>query len=156
MDKMLQRLLDEAEIRRVVDGIDSSVDAKDWDRCLTYFTPEIEVDFVSLAGGEPARIPAAQLVGSWQQNLYQDKHTQHMRTNHEIEITENNAVCISKGYAFNRLERKNGDALWEVWGIYRHTLERTGEGEWKVSGMTLTVTHARGNEMVRDYLPTAD
>jgi hypothetical protein len=37
MDDMLQRLLDEAEIRRVVDGIDSSVDAKDWDCCLTFF-----------------------------------------------------------------------------------------------------------------------
>jgi hypothetical protein len=39
-----------------------------------------------------------------------------------------------------------------VWGNYTHTLERTGEG-WKCSGMTFVVTHARGNEMARDYLP---
>jgi hypothetical protein len=36
IDHMLQRLLDEAEIRRVVDGIESSVNAKNWDRCLTF------------------------------------------------------------------------------------------------------------------------
>jgi hypothetical protein len=35
---------------------------------------------------------------------------------------------------------------------FDHTLERTGEG-WKRSGMTLVVTHARGNEMARDYPP---
>jgi hypothetical protein len=156
MDDKLRRLLDEAEIRRVVDGIDSSVDAKDWDLCLTFFTTEIYVDVVSLAGGEPAHIPAAGLVGSWQKNLYADKYSQHMRTNHEIDIHGDKAVCISKGYAFNRLERKNGDTLWEVWGVYRHTLDRTGESEWKVSGMTLSVTHTRGNEMVRDYLPGAE
>jgi len=32
---------DEAEIRRVVDGIDDAVDAKDWESCRGYFADEI-------------------------------------------------------------------------------------------------------------------
>jgi hypothetical protein len=59
---------------------------------------------------------------------------------------------FSKGYALNILRRSTGSDLWEVWGNYTHTLERTGEG-WKCSGMAFVVTHARGNEMARDYLP---
>jgi hypothetical protein len=59
---------------------------------------------------------------------------------------------FSKGYALNILHRQTGSDLWEVWGNYTHTLERTAEG-WKCSGMRFVVTHARGNEMARDYLP---
>ena len=59
---------------------------------------------------------------------------------------------FSKGYALNILRRSTGSDLWEVWGNYTHTLERTGEG-WKCSDMTFVVTHARGNEMARDYPP---
>lgn len=44
--------------------------------------------------------------------------------------------------------------LWEVWGRYTHTLERTPEG-WRCSGMALEVTHARGNERARDHRPDA-
>jgi hypothetical protein len=40
--------------------------------------------------------------------------------------------------------------LWEVWGEYVHTLERT-ENEWKVSGMTLNVAHKRGDDRVREF-----
>lgn len=154
METKIQQMLDEAEIRRAVDGIDAAVDAKEWERCLAFFTPEIDVDFVSLAGGTPAHIPASTLIEGWQKNLYADKHTHHMRTNHEITIIGDTATCVSKGYAFNKLERKNGDALWEVWGVYQHTLQRTS-GEWKVTGMVLNVTHAQGNESVRDFVPSS-
>ena len=62
------------------------------------------------------------------------------------------AEVFSKGYAFNLLPSRNGSDLWEVWGNYIHTLERT-VGGWQVSGMTLTVTRARGNERARDFVP---
>jgi hypothetical protein len=42
--------------------------------------------------------------------------------------------------------------LWEVWGNYTHTLEKT-ENRWKVSGMTLTVIYTRGDDQVRTYQP---
>jgi hypothetical protein len=75
-----------------------------------------------------------------------------MRTNHRVTIDGDRAEVFSKGYALNILRRRTGSDLWEVWGNYTHTLERTSEG-WKCSGMTFVVTYARGNEMARDYLP---
>ena len=46
------------------------------------------------------------------------------------------------------------DDLVGAWrtNLYTHTLERTVEG-WKCSGMTFVVTHARGNEMARQFVP---
>jgi DNA polymerase III sliding clamp (beta) subunit (PCNA family) len=149
IDDTLKRLVDEAEIRRVVDGIDLATDAKDWELCRSYFTGEIFADFTSLAGGEPARIQADDLVNAWKSNLYADKLSHHMRTNHRISLQGDSAEVFSKGYALNILQRDTGSDLWEVWGEYTHTLERTPEG-WRCSGMTFTVTHARGNEMARD------
>ena len=48
----------------------------------------------------------------------------------------------------------NGDPLWEVWGVSEHRFVRDG-GRWLVDGMTLDVTHQRGNAWVRDTIPGA-
>ncbi len=149
-----RRLIDELEIRRVVDGIDSAVDAKAWDACRAYFTETIDGDFTSLAGGSPATIPADALVGGWRRNLYAEKKSLHMRSNHHILIDGDSARVTSKGYAFNQLPSPVGSDLWEVWGEYRHALVRTADG-WKVSSMALTVLYTRGNERARDFVPGA-
>ncbi|MBV9453668.1 MAG: hypothetical protein JOZ19_06050 [Rubrobacter sp.] len=65
-----QLLLDQAEIIRVVDGIDDAVDAKDWVTCRGYFLEEIYIDFSSRAGDSPGRMAAGELVGAWSANLY--------------------------------------------------------------------------------------
>ena len=146
------RLADEMEIRRVVDEIDNAVDAKDWKACRGYFLDQIAVDFGALAGGPPGPMKADDLVAGWQRSLFKDKKSHHMRSNHRVTLRGDQAEVFSKGYAFNILGSETGSDLWEVWGDYRHTLQRTPQG-WKVSGMTLTVTHARGNEKVREFVP---
>lgn len=153
-DLSTQHPLDRMEITRVVDEIDNAVDAKDWEGWRGCFTDEIYANFTSLAGGSPGNMPADDLVGAWKTNLYADKLSHHMRSNHRITLDSDTAEVFSKGYALNILSRPalDGSDLWEVWGHYTHTLERTDEG-WKCSGMTFVVTHARGNEMARDYLP---
>jgi ketosteroid isomerase-like protein len=147
-----QAVVDRDAIRRVIDEIDNAVDAEDWTLCQSFFTDEIYADFTSLAGGEPRRIPADGLVGAWKTNLYADKESHHMRSNHRITLDGDRAEVFSKGYALNILERPTGSGLWEVWGDYSHTLERLPDG-WRCSGTTFVVTHARGNEMARDFVP---
>jgi hypothetical protein len=102
------------EITRVVDAIDNAVDAKDWERFRSYFTTEIHADFTSLAGGSPSNMPADDLVGAWRTNLYADKLSHHMRSNHRIDIDGDEAEVFSKGYALNILSRPVGSDLWEA------------------------------------------
>lgn len=140
-------------VRAIVDGIDDAVDAKDWARCRAFFTDQVDVDFAALGGGPPARIPADDLIAGWRRNLHADKASFHMRTNHDIALRGDEATVRSKGYAFNRLSRPLGDALWEVWGHYTHRLTRTRHG-WHCSAIGLTsVAHARGNELAWTYVP---
>lgn len=148
----LQRLLDDAEIIRIVNDIDNRADSKDWETCRSYFMDDVDVDFTSLAGGEPARMKADDLIHSWQTGLYEDKQSLHMRTNHQVTTNGNQAEVFSHGYAYNQLAIGNGSDLWEVWGTYEHTLQRTPQG-WKVTSFKFFATYARGNERVREYVP---
>ena len=141
-------------VRLVVDGIDDAVDRKDWTVCRALFADELQVDFTSLAGGEPGPMTADDLVGGWRANLPPGKPTFHLRTNHRVAIDGDAATCVSKGHALNLLPRTLGSGEWEVWGWYTHTLVRTAGG-WRCTGMALEVVHARGNELVRTGLPDA-
>jgi hypothetical protein len=147
-----ESIADELEIRRIVDEIDNLCDRKDWETLRSFFTDEIEADFTSLAGGEAGKIKADDLINGWKTNLSAERKTFHQRTNHRIKITGDRARVFSKGYGFNLLESGEIKGLWEVWGNYTHTLERTAGG-WKVSEMTLEVIHQRGDERVRTFVP---
>lgn len=148
----LLTIVDEFEIRRIVDEIDNSCDLKDWERCRSYFADEVDVDFVSLAGGEPAKMKGEDLVGAWRTNLYEGKKTFHQRGNHVIDNMGDRATVLSKGYAFNKIDDGPVSGMWEVWAIYTHTLVRESKG-WKVDGMKLEVVQTRGDDRVRTYVP---
>ena len=143
---------DEAAIRSIVDEIDNACDAKDWEECRSFFADEVEVDFRSLSGDEPAKIKADDLIGAWEKNLFFEKKTFHQRGNHRVEVTGDQASVFSKAYAFNLLESGEVTGLWEVWGNYFHRFKRTSEG-WKCSAIRLEVVHQRGDERVRTYTP---
>lgn len=147
-----QKIADELAIRLTVDEIDNACDAKDWEKCRGFFADEVEVDFTSLAGGEPARMPSDDLIGAWRTNLFEDKKTFHQRGNHRIEISGDGATVFSKAYAFNLIETGEAAGFWEVWGNYTHELVRTEAG-WKCSAMKLEVVHQRGDERVRTFVP---
>jgi len=147
-----EKIADESEIRCLVDEIDNACHLKDWKRLRVYFTDEIDADFTSLAGGEPAKMKADDLVEGWKTNLYEAKKSFHQRTNHSIKISGDKAEVFSKAYAFNLLEKGKVTGLWEVWGNYTHTLNRA-ENSWRCSGMTLEVIHQRGDENIRNFVP---
>lgn len=147
-----QKLADEAEIRRLVDKIDNLCDAKDWETLRDCFTDEVDADFTSLAGGEPARVSADDLIEDWKTNLFAEKKSFHQRGNHLIEIEGDRAEVFSKAYAFNLLESGEVTRLWEFWGNYTHMFVKTGTG-WKCRAMRLDVIHQRGDERVRTYQP---
>jgi hypothetical protein len=148
----LESIADELEVRRVVDEIDNLCDRKNWEKLRSLFADEVDVDFTTLSGGEAAKIKAGDLINSWKTNLFAEKKTFHQRTNHRIKISGDRAEVFSKGYGFNLLESGEITGIWEVWGNYTHTLERTENG-WKVSGMTLEVIHQRGDEKVKTFAP---
>jgi len=74
--------------------------------------------------------------------------TQHVITNHLIELGQDEAVCTSylRAMHFNGTQFP-GSPPYEVGGYYRNTLVRTPAG-WKIRKWTLTCTWETGNAHV--------
>jgi hypothetical protein len=143
-------LVDRAEIVDVVTAVFDTVDAKNWPVCQELFDDDVEVDFTSLNGGEPARITAAQLVDGWRTGLHPRKQSFHMVSNHAIAVDGAEAGVTAKGYSYNLLDADLGGGMWEVWGRYRFRLVRQAEG-WKVTALTFEAAHSRGDVAVRTH-----
>lgn len=141
-----------AELIRLTDALDRAVDDKDWEAARALFADEVAADFSSLSGQPAARISADAIISAWKANLTAAKTSQHHRSNHQVTMHGERATVLSVAHAWNRMEG-NGDPLWEVWGVYEHSFH-TDHGRWLIDGMTLRVTHQRGNAWVRDTLPS--
>jgi hypothetical protein len=142
---------DEAAIAAIVTKLDEAVDKKDWPAARAAFTDQIEVDLSSL-GGEPSKVPADELVGNWKANLPPGKSSFHMLSAPTIAVDGDSATFKANGYAWNKLDTRAENNLWEVWGVYQHKLTRTPEG-WKISSFGFHKTNERGDPTIRDAQP---
>ena len=150
----LRLLMDEHEIRSVLDRVDLAVDAKDWEKVRGFYADEVEFDAASLEPDvQPRRMNADEMIAGWKKILFEGKKSNHMRSNYEIMVDGDSATVNSKGYSLNILATGRGSDLWEVWGDYVHTLTREKDG-WKITGLTFNTVYARGNEKAHDFMPS--
>jgi quinohemoprotein ethanol dehydrogenase len=147
-----QELLDREELRSLLDRMDNAIDAKDWAKARTFFADEVVLDATSLHPGESASLKADEMIADWARILFEGKTSFHMRYNHDITVDGDTAKVSSKSHSFNVYNTGTGGDMWEVWGIYHHTLRREKDG-WKVTGLNYEFVHARGNEKAHEYVP---
>ena len=94
---------------------------------------------------------ADQLLAGFAVGLHADKTSHHMATNYQITLNQGQAEVWAHGYSWNRLlNYEGGSDLWETWGNYRLTLQRTSAG-WRLSAFRYFAKYNRGNEAVRTH-----
>jgi hypothetical protein len=126
-------------------------DQRQWDRLAVVFAEKVTLDYTSLNGGRPIDLTPEQIVAGWREALGGYDATQHLITNHLVDVGTANdtAVCTAAFQATHRLATAHGSPLWTLGGDYRFDLVRTAKG-WRISGVVMTVTWADGNQ----HLPT--
>lgn len=135
---------DHLAIVATVNEIGLAADMRDWPRVREQFADEVFVDYTSLAGGQPARMKADDLITSWRSFLPGFTVTQHLVGSHRVGINGDRASVLSQFIATHRLAGATGGELWTLGGHYRHTLRKTGAA-WKVDAITMTWTWQTGN-----------
>jgi hypothetical protein len=135
---------DHLAIVAAVNEIGLAADMRDWPRVRAQFADEVLVDYTSLAGGQPARMSADDLVASWRAFLPGFTVTQHLVGSHRVNAEGKRASVLSQFIATHRLAGATGGELWTLGGHYRHTLRKTGAA-WKVDAVTMTCTWQTGN-----------
>jgi fermentation-respiration switch protein FrsA (DUF1100 family) len=132
---------DRVEIIDRITDIAAGADRHQWDRVRRAFADQVTLDYTSLWGGEAATQPAEKVIADWSAFLPGFDETLHLITNHAItEIRKDNATAEADFQASHRVGRD----LWVLAGHYRYELARI-DGEWKISGLTMTYTHETGD-----------
>ncbi|QGV78562.1 nuclear transport factor 2 family protein [Streptomyces ficellus] len=122
-------------------------DQRDWDALERVFTDEVRLDYTSLNGGEPAVLPAKDLVAAWSGLLGSFTATQHVFSNFLVDLDGDAAVCTAMFQATHRMPNEHGGPLWTLGGHYRFGLVRGGDG-WRVADVVMTATWADGNQQL--------
>ena len=118
-----------------------AADQRDWDLCCRCFADEVFVDYTSLAGGEPATVPADALIESWQGLLPGFTATQHLIGSHVVTVQENRADCLAHFQATHILDNER----WVLGGHYYFRLRLKGES-WQIAAITMTALWSVGDQ----------
>jgi hypothetical protein len=135
------------EIEETIDRLGLHIDAKEWPELGEILSELVELDYVSLFGGQIEHLSREQVISKWKMNLTPLKATQHIITNLHITIRDNMAECATNVVATHVRPNPTGDSLWTVGGRYDFRL-MLESGRWKISAIKLTVLWMTGNPQV--------
>ena len=135
------------EIEETVDRLGLHIDAKEWLELGEILSETVELDYVSLFGGQVEQLSRADVIERWKANLSPLKATQHVITNLHVTIRDNTADCAANVVATHVRPNPMGDALWTVGGRYDFRLLHDS-GRWRISAIKLTVLWTTGNPQV--------
>jgi hypothetical protein len=125
-------------------------DKREWEQLRSLvFAERVLVDYTSLNGGKPAELTPDELIAAWRALLSQLDSTQHLLTNHLVELRGDRAVATADFQATHLLANSLGGPLWTLGGHYRFTLHRTANG-WRIDGLTMTTAWADGNRQIME------
>ncbi len=143
LERRLQRLEDRNAVIDLAIEYARSIDRADWPAYGALFTDPVHIDF-SDAGLPAADFPLEQFVGFAAQNLETWDARQHLSTNHQVVLDEDDpdrAVCHSYMYAQHH---RAGTPVYLMRGWYEHHVVRAC-GTWKIARVVQHLSWLEGS-----------
>jgi len=128
-------------IIQIVNQMAFSADNRDWTTCRQCFANNVMVDYTSMAGGDPATIPADALIESWEGLLPGFDATQHLLGSHIVSMNEQGATCLAHFQATHIIDSET----WTLGGKYTFELEQQN-GNWVITAITMTALWSVGDQ----------
>ena len=128
----LQLLYDRMEIIDTLNRYATSVDTRDWDLFLTCYTEEMIADMVSVGFDKPMTMSAKDFLEIIRQAVSPFDSTQHLISNHVIDIHGDSATCVCYLQAQHFRQDDTGAHAVLIGGYYANSLIRTPAG-WRIN-----------------------
>ena len=119
-------------------------DGRRWDELPSIFTPIVRLDYSALFGWDAIEISAAEVASRWAEAL-SSLTTQHLVTNHLVDITDDEAL-VTASFQATHVADATGDR-WVLGGDDRYQLV-CAEGPWLIRSVTLTPRWETGDRSV--------
>ena len=142
----LQDLSDRAEISDVFSRYATGIDTRNWELWRTCFTDDVVVETPTVRDGFFAK-GADQLVAMCKADVEGLDATQHIITNHNINLNGDTAHCTSYLHAQHVLRGEHSGGHLILAGYYTYDMVRTPDG-WKIKKYSLTITWGSGDASV--------
>ncbi len=138
----LQALADRIAIQDAICAVTIHSDLNNATEALAQFTDDAMIDYSSVMAST-ALTPVKEHRERLATFLPGFDGRQHQVTNFQIDVTGDEATCISQSRAVHILSGE----IWEAWGTYHHRLRRTPSG-WKISYQRADLIHQTGAHLV--------
>lgn len=102
----------------------NAIDALDWTGVRGEFADTVDVDYTSLAGGQPATIAADQLMTTWQGLLPGFEATQHLTGPIRAEVAGSVGTAYTSVRGYHYIKGAPGGEVWMVAGTYTMRMVR--------------------------------
>lgn len=142
-DSVVNLLADKLAIIELINRFGISIDLRDWRSFRNLFAERVDFDYSSI--DEVAGIlQADDIANTARQDLGGFQMTQHVITNHLIEINNDTATCNAHVRAMHFLPATDKESLLEIGGYYDAELIRT-DTDWKIESWKFTILWSRGD-----------
>ena len=139
-------IIDQIQIIQLINHFGMAIDLRDWESFQDLFAETVEFDYSSI-GEVAATLHPADIVNTARSDLGGFQTTQHVITNHLIQVQDNNATCQAHVRAMHFLPNHSGESTLEMGGYYTAKLVRI-EDNWKIKAWKFTILWSRGNEQL--------
>ena len=143
-DLLLTQLADQVKIVEVVNRFGMAIDLRDWEKFRSLFANPVEFDYSSI-GEKAGTLHPDDIVNTARQDLGGFQSTQHLITNHQVELLSNAATCYAHVRAQHFLPHDQGESTFEMGGHYTAGLIRIGS-DWKIQHWQFSVLWSCGNK----------
>lgn len=141
---MSESTADILTIIQCINRFGMAIDRRDWESFRTLFASEVSFDYSSI--GEVAGVLTPdEVVANARKDLGGFKTTQHVITNHIIEIEDSVAHCQAHVRAMHYLP-KEVESILEMGGYYE--AEFIKESRWLIKNWKFTLLWSQGNEQL--------
>jgi hypothetical protein len=127
----------------------TGIDRRDWALYRSIFADEVEFDFSSYNGNPVRKITSAAWVDGLVPLFTGLAATQHSMTNPRVTVDGDRASCTMYMQAHHVFDAADPESYYTIGGFYDDSLVRAN-GDWRLTGVKLTVTWQRGNLAIMD------
>lgn len=146
----LATLVDERQIIDCVVRLCVATDARDWSTARACFADVVRFDMTSLAGGEPADVPAEHIIAGWTEGLAPIEALHHQLGNFRVSVRGDEADAFCYGIAYHYRRTASGRNTRAFVGSYDFTLVRANAA-WRINAFRFNVKFVDGNlELEKD------